>query len=97
MSNGSLAQLVEQRTLNPSVQGSNPCVPTISKNTVAFFCEHSVFLYLMPSLGKLLSLSVPPQALAKLLGNTSKDMIPLSLLLSESRYTLNILFLFALY
>lgn len=23
-----LAQLVEQRTLNPSVQGSNPCVPT---------------------------------------------------------------------
>ena len=27
--NGSLAQLVEQRTLNPSVQGSNPCVPTI--------------------------------------------------------------------
>ena len=25
-----LAQLVEQRTLNPSVQGSNPCVPTNS-------------------------------------------------------------------
>ena len=27
-----LAQLVEQRTLNPSVQGSNPCVPTNSKS-----------------------------------------------------------------
>ncbi|GEM_PF-2789627 len=25
---GNVAQLVEQRTLNPSVQGSNPCVPT---------------------------------------------------------------------
>lgn len=30
-----LAQLVEQRTLNPSVQGSNPCVPTTPPNDPA--------------------------------------------------------------
>ena len=30
--NGSIAQLVEQVTLNHWVQGSNPCAPTISKS-----------------------------------------------------------------
>ena len=30
-----LAQLVEQRTLNPSVQGSNHCVPTTHPNDPA--------------------------------------------------------------
>ena len=40
---GNVAQLVEQRTLNPSVQGSNPCVPTNFKKPAEmagflFFC-----------------------------------------------------------
>lgn len=50
-----LAQLVEQRTLNPSVQGSTPCAPTNSEGqnvTVLpfFLSRRTVFRFFSPAL-----------------------------------------------
>lgn len=60
-----LAQLVEQRTLNPSVQGSNPCVPTTPPNDPADrWSAGFFFVPLFPSGGNTSSIRPFPRAFA---------------------------------